>query len=70
MAQDFDIDISGIGEICQFLSTLMVLQGTSEITEDEKALLLPKLAGWKRSGRGVLAGNTSERCLDLLTNDL
>jgi hypothetical protein len=70
MAQEYEIDKDGIGEICQFLSTLLVLQDVSEVSEEDKGLLVPKLARWKRSGKGALAGNASERCLDLLTNKM
>ena len=58
-----------VGEICQFFSTLLVLQGISEIAQEDKRRLLPKLAQWSRTWEGVYAGEASERCLKILTND-
>ncbi|KAL1746664.1 hypothetical protein HDZ31DRAFT_33626 [Schizophyllum fasciatum] len=51
----------------QFLSTLLVVQGASGIPEEDKAALIPRLRAWKRKFPGVLAGETAERCLAVLT---
>lgn len=59
----------GIAEIGQFLSTLFILRGTSEVQEDVKRSLLPKLIQWKRTYKGRLAAETSDRCYTALTND-
>ncbi|KAF9241389.1 hypothetical protein BU15DRAFT_45101 [Melanogaster broomeanus] len=58
-----------IGETCQFLSTLLVLQGTSAIPPDVKQKLVKKLNTWKRRYDGQFAGETSGRCYDSLTGD-
>ena len=61
--------VDEVGEIGQFLSTLLVLQGTVDVDELDKDVLVPKLNQWKRMYPGRLASNTSERCLALLTDD-
>lgn len=35
-------------EMCQFLSTLLALQGTNSVSEEDKQVLLPKLREWNR----------------------
>lgn len=64
-------NIDHVGEITQFLSTLMILQGTEEITEEDKKALLQKLNQWKRTykGTGRMAESGSERCKTLLTSN-
>ncbi|KII95600.1 hypothetical protein PLICRDRAFT_34515 [Plicaturopsis crispa FD-325 SS-3] len=61
--------VDDIGEITQFLSTLFVLMGTFEVTDDDKKALLPRLKSWSRTYRGRLASEASDRCLGILTND-
>ncbi|KIM82518.1 hypothetical protein PILCRDRAFT_820376 [Piloderma croceum F 1598] len=62
------LDIDTIGEITQFLGTLLLLQGTSGITEDDKKALLSKMNKWKNiyRGTGRVAEKASERCNALL----
>jgi hypothetical protein len=64
------LDIDTIGEITQFLSTLLLLQGTSGITEDDKKALSSKMKKWENMYRGTgrVAENASERCNALLTS--
>jgi len=64
------LDIDTIGEITQFLGTLLLLQGTSGITEDDKKALLSKMNKWKNMYRGTgrAAEKGSERCNALLTS--
>ena len=59
-----------VGEIGQFLSTLLVLQGTEDIDETTKATLISKLKRWQRRSPGTLASETSERCIEQLRNDM
>jgi hypothetical protein len=61
--------VDEMGEIGQFLATLLVLQGTGDVDESDKAVLIPKLKQWKTIYSGRLASDTSERCLALLTDD-
>ena len=61
--------VDEVGEICQFLSTLLILQGAADADDLDKATLVPKLNQWKRIYSGRLASDTSERCLALLTDD-
>ncbi|RDB25167.1 hypothetical protein Hypma_007980 [Hypsizygus marmoreus] len=58
-----------VGEIGQFLSTLLVLQGIADIDDSDKAILIPKFKQWERDFSGRLASETSSRCLALLTDD-
>lgn len=58
-----------VGEIGQFLSTLMCLQGVTDVRPEDKAILLPKLRQWERTFAGRLASSTSERCIALLIDD-
>lgn len=71
-AADSIIDMTAdeVGEIGQFLSTLLLVQGTSTIDEDHKKILIPKLKEWERAFSGYLASETSLRCLALLTDDV
>ncbi|KAN0088195.1 hypothetical protein V8E55_005252 [Tylopilus felleus] len=55
-----------VGEVCQFLSTLLVLQGTTEIPEDVKEKLIPKLDAWRRRHEGKFPAETSDRCYQSL----
>ncbi|KAH7914589.1 hypothetical protein BJ138DRAFT_1056571 [Hygrophoropsis aurantiaca] len=64
-----DPDVEVIGEMCQFLSTLFVLQGATSVNEADRAKLVPKLRRWNRAYTGYLASDTSERCLGALTGD-
>ncbi|KAF7976421.1 hypothetical protein HWV62_6835 [Athelia sp. TMB] len=65
------MDIDTVGEIVQFLATLMLLQGTAGLglSEGEEKSLLKILKGWetqyRRSGR--VAEKASGRCIALLT---
>lgn len=56
--------IDTIAEMCQFLSTLMMLYGT-DLDPEDRALLILKLQGWKRQYRGMFAAETAERCLSI-----
>ncbi|KAK0459188.1 uncharacterized protein EV420DRAFT_1538791 [Desarmillaria tabescens] len=58
-----------IAEVCQFLATLLVLEGTEKITADEQKSLEEMLSGWLRSIPPVFASETCERCLTLLSAD-
>lgn len=58
-----------VGEIGQFLATLLLLQGTAGVDASDKSALVPKLKQWKRTYAGRLASDTSERCLALLMDD-
>jgi len=62
--------VDDVGEIGQFLATLLVLQGTADLDELDKAILIPKLKQWERKYSVRLASDTSGRCLALLTDDL
>ena len=68
-AQATSMTVDEVGEICQFLSTLLILQGAADADDLDKATLVPKLNQWKRIYSGRLASDTSERCLALLTDD-
>lgn len=55
-----------VAEVCQCLSTLLVLQGTTAIPEDIKKKLIPKFNAWRRRYQGQVAGETSDRCYQSL----
>jgi hypothetical protein len=55
-----------IGELCQFLSTMLLLQGTEDIEEADKAVLVQHLEVWYNAYKGRLASDTASRCLALL----
>lgn len=64
------MSIDDVGEIGQFLSTLLLLQGTADVDEADKNTLIPALKRWKRQfPSGRLASEASERCLTLLQDD-
>jgi hypothetical protein len=64
------LDIDVVGEITQFLGTLLLLQGTSAITEADKKALLAKMSEFRKKyrGSGRVAETASERCRALLTS--
>jgi hypothetical protein len=63
------LDVDPIGEVCQFFSTLLVLQGASDIDEADKTALLRIFKRWKKTYNGMFASETSDRCLKLLAGD-
>ncbi|KAF8172793.1 hypothetical protein K438DRAFT_1920986 [Mycena galopus ATCC 62051] len=58
-----------VGEIGQFLSSLLLLQGVQDVTEEDKTILLQHFPTWERRFPGRLASETAGRCQALLTND-
>lgn len=66
--------MGSVGEITQFLATLLLLQGTSTLglSEGENTNLLSNLDAWKRKyrGTGKAAEKASERCKALLTSEM
>lgn len=61
-----------IAETCQFLATLLLVQGTSDVDEEDKKQLLPFVRQWVRKPafKGRLASDASERVMWLLTGDV
>lgn len=57
-----------VGEIVQFLATLLLLQGISSVSEEDRKEIIKKCTQWKQILRnsGRVAENASERCLALL----
>ncbi|KAI0696781.1 hypothetical protein BC835DRAFT_1305443, partial [Cytidiella melzeri] len=64
-------DADSIAETSQFLATLLLIQGISDIDPKDKEELLPHLKAWVRKPafRGRLASDASERVVWLLTED-
>ena len=56
--------VAEVGEICQFLSTLLILYGT-DIDPEVRRGLIAKLRQWKTQYRGEFAAETAERCLSV-----
>lgn len=67
-ATESALDVDEVGELVQFLSTLMVLQGTQNINAEDKEKVKTKCKAWMRKYRGTrrTAENGSERCWDML----
>ncbi|KAJ7160916.1 hypothetical protein C8R46DRAFT_1105960 [Mycena filopes] len=63
------MSVDNIGEIGQFLATILLLQGIEEVADEDKAILLQHLPIWERRFRGRLASETAGRCLALLSED-
>ncbi|KAJ7938313.1 hypothetical protein B0H13DRAFT_1942389 [Mycena leptocephala] len=63
------MSVDEVGEIGQFLSSILLLQGVQDVAEEDKAILLQHLPIWERRYRGRLASETAGRCLALLTAD-
>ena len=63
------MDVDRVGEVGQFLATILLLQGTADVDEADKRVLIPKLKAWERSFRGRLASETSGRCIAILADD-
>lgn len=68
------LDMDSVGEITQFLATLLLLQGTSNLglSDGEKTNIINNLDGWKRKyrGSGRAAEKASERCKALFTCEM
>jgi hypothetical protein len=64
-------DPDTIAECCQFLATLLLVQGITDVDAQDKQTLLPALRAWirKPAFRGRLASEASERVVWLLTSD-
>jgi len=62
-------DPGDIGEMCQFASALLVLQGTDDVSQADKDIVLPLLQRWKTRYRGVLASETAGRVYGALSGD-
>ncbi|KAJ6598650.1 hypothetical protein B0H10DRAFT_2085252 [Mycena sp. CBHHK59/15] len=58
-----------VAEICQFLSTILLLQGLADVEDGDKTVLLQHLQSWEQRFGGRLASETAGRCLALLTDD-
>lgn len=67
-ATESTLDVDQVGELVQFLSTLMVLQGIDDIAAEDQEKLKAKCKAWMRKYRGSqrTAENGSERCYDML----
>ncbi|KIJ65461.1 hypothetical protein HYDPIDRAFT_130638 [Hydnomerulius pinastri MD-312] len=60
-------DLRVITEMCQFLSTLLSLQGSRALSGDVVGKLLHKLQSWMDSYPDSFASETSYRCFAILT---
>ncbi|KAH8827837.1 hypothetical protein DL96DRAFT_1120602 [Flagelloscypha sp. PMI_526] len=58
-----------IGEIGQFLSTLLALLGGEGINQSDVDKLKPQFKTWERRFPGRLAGNVGDRCMMMLSNN-
>lgn len=56
-----------LGLTCQFLSTLLCLNGSNTVPSSERKLLVSKLRTWKKKYRlSQFASDTIGRCIDQL----
>jgi hypothetical protein len=73
MAEKEDIerayDMMSVGEMCQWASTLLVLQGVDDIDPAHKDKVVSILERWETRYKGVFAGETTGRVLGALTGD-
>ncbi|KAJ6469058.1 hypothetical protein C8R47DRAFT_989790, partial [Mycena vitilis] len=58
--------VDEVGEIGQFLSTILLLQGVQDVAEEDKATILQHLPAWERRFPGRLAAETADRCRAIL----
>lgn len=63
------MSVDDVGEILQFCSSILLLQGVQDVDDEDKAILLKHLPDWERKYRGRLASETAGRCLALLNDD-
>ncbi|KAJ7146029.1 hypothetical protein C8R44DRAFT_756403 [Mycena epipterygia] len=63
------MSVDDVGEILQFCSSILLLQGVQDVDEEDKAILRKHLPDWERKYRGRLASETAGRCLALLNDD-
>ena len=62
-------DDDDLGEIGQFLSSLLMYQGITDVNPTHIQAVLPKLKVVMRKYKAGFAGETSERCYDYLKGD-
>lgn len=62
-------DRDDLGEIGQFLSTLLMFQGDADVEPQHKAAVLPKLLKIERRYKKDFSGETAKRCYDFLSGD-
>lgn len=58
-----------LGEICQFLSVLLMYQGDADVEPQDKAAVLPKLQKLHRKYDKEFPGETAVRCYGFLSGD-
>jgi hypothetical protein len=58
-----------LGEIGQYLSTLLMFQGDADVEPQHKAAVLPKLRKIVRRYKSDFPGETAERCYEFLSGD-
>lgn len=69
-AADFDpesMPAKEVSEACQFLSTVLILQGAETVRNEDREPLLERLKGWKRRFRTGFPVETAERCIGVLS---
>jgi hypothetical protein len=59
-----------VATACQFLSTLLAIQGADGVPDADKGALVGKLRQWKRTFAGRFAEETITRCLDYLSGNM
>ncbi|KAJ6520620.1 hypothetical protein DFH09DRAFT_1373358 [Mycena vulgaris] len=63
------MSVDDVGEVGQFLSSVLLLQGVQDVAQEDKEILLQHLPIWERKYRGRLASETASRCLGILRDD-
>ena len=58
-------DEHAVGELCQFLSTLLVLQGATGVQEVREGVIR-QLQKWQQEYRGEFTEVSAGRCVELL----
>lgn len=61
-------DHTTVAEICQFLSTLLVVYG-AQIDQEDQEPLLKRLKAWRKQYKGRFAEETTGRCIAILDHD-
>ncbi|KIJ21018.1 hypothetical protein PAXINDRAFT_165814 [Paxillus involutus ATCC 200175] len=69
IAENDPSDPDVLGGMCQFLSTLLILQGISTIPQDVKQKLVQKLDTWRHRYDGQWAAETSGCCCGFLSGN-
>jgi hypothetical protein len=65
--QEDTLDHDNAAEACQFLATLIMLQGLDKVADEDRPLLKKLMKAWCRRFAGRFAAQTADRVVTILS---